>query len=151
MRDNMKSCFAISISLIVTLACGCADRPNHEEREEKSCVIILCRNHVTNGMVQAEISEIWRDESDGAFTNNVSDMLETHAPAESPSCCGEASVLFFGWLGTDLYHHATLFVHNGTVYGNIPVTRLKALIQTTHYSGRQLEIPSKTDGHTPEL
>ena len=112
-------------------------------------MVVLCRNHVKGGMIWAEISEVWRDESNGAFTKRVADTIETHVPVDPPAACGEASIMFFGRLKGSLINHNTLYVHDGKVEGDMSVDRLKSLVQATHYSGRELELPSRTSGDTP--
>ncbi len=144
----MKKLFAIAISLTITLACGCFDNSEYENIVSDSSVVILCKNHVIDGMICAEISEIWRDESNGTFTNKVSDTLETHVLAESQTDCGEASIMFYGETRGSLLNYHTLYVHNGKVSGDVTVETLKSMIRDTQYSGKELDIPCRTSSGT---
>ena len=150
---KMKDRFAIAVSLVITLACGCFDNCQFDNREyeklaAESSVVVHCKNHVKEGLIWAEISEVWRDESKGKFTNKVSDLLETHVPVDPPTDCGETAIMFFGRLGNSLINYNTLYVHDGKVDGDVSVERFKSLIQATHYSGGELEIPNRTSGGT---
>lgn len=148
LQDKMKKQHAIVTSIVLTLLCGCSDKPNHEELASESSVVVLCRNRVKDGMIIGEISEVWRDESNGAFTEKVGDIIETYVPTDSPTSCGEASVMFFGRLKDGMRNHRTLYVHDGKVDRNVPVEKLRSLIQATHFSGRELELPSRPSGDT---
>lgn len=144
----MKKCFAIAISLIITLACGCFDYSEYEKLASESSVVILCRNHVKDGMIWAEITEIWRDESDGVFTNKVVDTIETHVPVESRTDCGEASIMFYGSSKGSLLNYSTLYVHDGKVSGDVTVEKFRSMIRGSLYSGKEIEIPCRTSGDT---
>ena len=134
------------MSLIITLACGCFDNSEYEKLASESSVVTLCRNHVRDGMICAEIVEIWRDESNGIFTNKVADTIETHVPTKSPAECGEASIMFYGSLKDNLMNYSTLYVHDGKVSGDVTVEKFRSMIRDSRYSGKELEIPCRTSG-----
>ena len=148
LRDIMKKSFTIAISLITTLVCGCFDYGEYNKLASESSVVTLCRNHVKDGMIWAEISEIWRDESNGIFTNRVADTIETHVPVESQTNCGEASIMFYGSSKGSLLNSRTLYVHNGKVSGGVTVEKFRSMIRDSLYSGKELEIPCRTSGDT---
>ena len=148
LRDKMKNRFFPVILLIITLTCGCFDTVEYDKLASGSSVVTLCKNHVKDGMIWAEISEIWRDESNGTFTNKVADTLETHVPSKSQEDCGIASIMFYGETRGSLINYHTLYVHNGKVSGDVTVETIKSMIRDTHYSGKELDIPCRTSGDT---
>ncbi len=131
---------------IMILFSGCFDNSEYDKLATESNVVVLCKNHVMNGMVWVQIVDAWRDESSGAFTNKVADMIELHIPVNSPDSCGETSIMFFGNMKGIPYHYHTVFVHAGKVSGGLTVERFKSMIENSHYSGKELEIPCRTDG-----
>lgn len=146
LRDKMKKRFAAVIALVITIACGCFDYGEYEKLGSDSSVVILCRNHVKDGMVWAEITEIWRDASNGVFTNKVTDTLETHVPVEPQTDCGETSIMFYGGTRGSLLNYRTLYVHDGKVSGHVTVEKFRSMIRDSLYSGKELEMPCRTSG-----
>lgn len=144
----MKDQLALVISLVITFTCGCSGNREYEKLATESSVVILCKNHVKDGLIWAEIVEVWRDESHGAFTNKVADTLETHVPVDPSTSCGETSILFFGRLKGRLFNYRTLYVHDGQVSGEVTVETFKAMIKSARYSGKELEIPCRPGGDT---
>jgi len=144
----MKKCFTIAISLIITLTFGCFDYGEYDKLASESSVVTLCRNHVKDGMIWTEISEIWRDESNGIFTNKVADTIETHVPIESQKDCGEAAIMFYGYSKGNLLNYSTLYVHDGKVSGDVTVEKFRSMIRGSLYSGKEIEIPCRTSGDT---
>lgn len=144
----MKKCLTIVISLIITLACGCFDYSEYDKLASESSVVTLCTNHVRAGMICAEIIEIWRDESKGIFTNKVAGTIETHVPTKSPAECGEASIMFYGNVNGQLLNYRTIYVHDGKASGDVTVEKFRSMIRDSRYSGKELEIPSRTSGDT---
>ena len=148
LRAKMKKRFAIAISLIITLFCGCFDYGEYDKLASESSVVTLCKNHVKDGMIWAEISEIWRDESKGIFTNKVADKIETLTPVESGTYYGEASIMFYGSSKGNLRNYHTLYVHDGKVSGNMTVEKFRTMIKDSRFSGKETETPCRTSGDT---
>ncbi len=147
----MKKAIWPGILAGILLVSGCFDISEYDKLTTEANVVVLCKNHVINGMLCAKIAEVWRDESSGAFTNKVADMIELHVLVNSLDSCGETSIAFFGNMKGIPYNYRTVFVHDGKVSGGLAVERFKSMIENSHYSGKELEIPSRASGVTERL
>ncbi len=77
-------------------------------------VVVFCSVSMTDRSLTHHITEIWRNNSDGLFTNATGDTITEvlHPQQGPPSAYGQHSLLYFATEDGVLGDHGTYFLHN---------------------------------------
>ena len=136
----------IAMLLACLMLAGCRDRLQEVESLSRDAVVVVkcaceARRASYNGLeLHFRVAEIWRDASNGMFTNKVGDVLDecTIGLADDDPTPHEA-VLFFGSNDSGLCQLVTSFVNGGYLHG-MPVEQVRHIIATTSASGEQTKV-----------
>ena len=147
---NMKQISAqmviVATLFILQTIVGCEDRQSYALREIESkshdaVVVAKCECVVTTnsfGLLECyfRATEIWRDESDGLFTNKIGDFIGSPLGVEEYELTSNAAVQFFTLNDRTLYPTFTTFIYNEELL-YMPVDQAKHIISTTSYQQRK--------------